>query len=85
MGSIEGEQPTEQKPTPFNLTDVDRQVLSQTDEEFVFHDWEDLKGIIGKFHSHKTVTTDRLFSCSPHLNPSLPKYSTLNYSVIPTK
>lgn len=49
MGSIEGEQPTEQKPTPFNLTDVDRQVLSQTDEEFIFHDWEDLKGIIGKF------------------------------------
>jgi hypothetical protein len=49
MGSIEGEQPTEQKPTPFNLTDIDRQVLSQTDEEFIFHDWEDLKGIIGKF------------------------------------
>lgn len=49
MGSIEGEQPTEQKPTPFHLTDVDRQILSQTDEEFVLHDWEDLKGIIGAF------------------------------------
>ncbi|KUL85995.1 hypothetical protein ZTR_06547 [Talaromyces verruculosus] len=48
MGSIEGEQPTEQKSTPFNLTDIDRQVLSQTDEEFVFHDWEDLKGIIAR-------------------------------------
>lgn len=49
MGSIEGEQPAEQKPTPFHLTDVDRQILSQTDEEFVLHDWEDLKGIIGAF------------------------------------
>lgn len=56
MGSIEGEHPTEQKPTPFNLTDVDRQVLSQTDEEFVFHDWEDLKGIIGKFSSYMFTT-----------------------------
>jgi hypothetical protein len=56
MGSIEGEQPTEQKSTPFNLTDVDRQVLSQTDEEFVFHDWEDLKGIIGKFYNPKFTT-----------------------------
>ncbi|OAX79347.1 hypothetical protein ACJ72_06334 [Emergomyces africanus] len=33
-------------PTPFNLTDVDRQVLSQTDDEFVYHDWADLKSII---------------------------------------
>lgn len=34
---------------PFNLTDVDKWVLSQTDEEFVLHDWEDLKRIIGEF------------------------------------
>ncbi|EDN07333.1 GIG1(induced by GlcNAc in Ca), DUF3605 superfamily domain-containing protein [Histoplasma capsulatum] len=31
---------------PFNLTDVDRNVLSQTDDEFVYHDWADLKSII---------------------------------------
>ncbi|CZR69274.1 uncharacterized protein PAC_19174 [Phialocephala subalpina] len=31
---------------PFPLTDVDRWVLSQTDEEFHLHDWEELKVII---------------------------------------
>ncbi|EEH35829.1 hypothetical protein PAAG_00152 [Paracoccidioides lutzii Pb01] len=31
---------------PFNLTDVDRKVLLQTDDEFVFHDWADLRNII---------------------------------------
>lgn len=31
----------------FPLTDVDRWVLSQTDEEFHLHDWEELKVIIG--------------------------------------
>jgi hypothetical protein len=34
--------------TPFPLTDVDRWVLSQTDEEFKYHDWEELKEIIGE-------------------------------------
>jgi hypothetical protein len=32
---------------PFPLTDVDRWVLSQTDEEFHLHDWDELKVIIG--------------------------------------
>ncbi|KAG6033641.1 hypothetical protein E4U41_006850 [Claviceps citrina] len=32
---------------PFPLTDMDRWVLSQTDEEFEKHDWEDLEQIIG--------------------------------------
>ncbi|KAL4897962.1 hypothetical protein BDV59DRAFT_168976 [Aspergillus ambiguus] len=32
----------------FNLTETDRQVLAQTDEEFVLHDWEDLKSIIAR-------------------------------------
>lgn len=32
---------------PFPLTDVDRWVLSQTDEEFHLHDWNELKVIIG--------------------------------------
>jgi hypothetical protein len=33
---------------PFPLTAVDKWVLSQTDEEFHKHDWEELKGIIGR-------------------------------------
>lgn len=33
---------------PFPLTEVDRWVLSQTDEEFHTHDWEELKEIIGE-------------------------------------
>ncbi|KGO77538.1 Protein of unknown function DUF3605 [Penicillium italicum] len=32
----------------FNLTELDRKLLAMTDEEFVHHDWEDLKRIIGK-------------------------------------
>ena len=32
---------------PFNLTDVDRATLAQTDEEFIPHSWEELKNIIG--------------------------------------
>ncbi|KAF3770242.1 hypothetical protein M406DRAFT_245063 [Cryphonectria parasitica EP155] len=32
--------------SPFPLTDVDRWVLSQTDEEFKYHNWEELRTII---------------------------------------
>ncbi|RSL40580.1 hypothetical protein CEP53_013282 [Fusarium sp. AF-6] len=42
--NIMGENPPEEPPFP--LTDVDKWILSQTDEEFKKHDWEDLKGII---------------------------------------
>ena len=38
----------EEDEAPFPLTDVDRWVLSQTDEEFKYHDWEELKEIIGE-------------------------------------
>ncbi|OAA65744.1 hypothetical protein SPI_02531 [Niveomyces insectorum RCEF 264] len=31
---------------PFPLTDTDRWVLSQTDEQYVLHDWKDLRTII---------------------------------------
>lgn len=31
---------------PFDLTERDREILSQTDEEFTYHDWNDLKEII---------------------------------------
>lgn len=34
--------------SPFPLTDIDRWVLSQTDEEFHLQTWEDLKVIIGE-------------------------------------
>jgi len=33
---------------PFPLTEVDKWVLSQTDEEFHKHGWQELKEIIGK-------------------------------------
>lgn len=33
---------------PFPLTEVDKWVLSQTDEEYQCHDWEDLEKIIGE-------------------------------------
>ncbi|KAI0816283.1 hypothetical protein GGR55DRAFT_228678 [Xylaria sp. FL0064] len=33
---------------PFPLTEVDKYVLSLTDDEFHCHDWEDLKKIIGE-------------------------------------
>lgn len=33
--------------SPFPLTDTDRWVLSQTDEQFHLHDWDELKEIIG--------------------------------------
>lgn len=32
---------------PFNLSELDREVLSQTDDEFRPHDWEDIKRIVG--------------------------------------
>jgi hypothetical protein len=32
----------------FNLTELDKWTLLQTDEEFKKHDWEDLKRIIGE-------------------------------------
>lgn len=44
----------------FPLTDVDRWVLSQTDEEFVSHDWEELKTIVGK-KDYDSILMYRLF------------------------
>ncbi len=47
MGDIPTE-PTRALPVdpPFPLTDVDKWVLSLTDEEFHYHDWEDMRRII---------------------------------------
>lgn len=42
---------------PFPLTEVDKWVLSQTDEEFKYHDWEELREIIGELGpSHQPQT-----------------------------
>ncbi|KAL4920087.1 hypothetical protein BDW62DRAFT_177599 [Aspergillus aurantiobrunneus] len=38
----------EEEPPVFHLTDVDRQVLAQTDEEFIYHDWKDLQEIVAR-------------------------------------
>ncbi|KKK12563.1 hypothetical protein ARAM_004561 [Aspergillus rambellii] len=32
----------------FYLTETDRQVLAQTDEEFIYHDWKELQAIIAR-------------------------------------
>ena len=45
MGDSGGEEP------PFPLTEVDKWVLSQTDEEYQYHDWEELRQIIGEYSS----------------------------------
>ncbi|KAL2863417.1 GIG1 family protein [Aspergillus lucknowensis] len=38
----------EEEPPAFYLTETDRQVLAQTDEEFIYHDWKDLQDIIAR-------------------------------------
>ncbi|KAI1335100.1 hypothetical protein F5Y15DRAFT_256181 [Xylariaceae sp. FL0016] len=40
--------PASEDDYPFPLTDVDKWILSLTDEEFHCHDWEDMKQIIGQ-------------------------------------
>jgi len=37
-----------EKQPPFPLTEVDKWVLSQTDEEFHLHDWDELRNIVGR-------------------------------------
>lgn len=36
------------QPTPFNLTELDRQLLAMRDEDYIEHTWEDLQNIIGE-------------------------------------
>lgn len=47
MGDDPGKGATVPEETPFPLTEIDRFVLSQTDDEFKKHDWEDLTKSIG--------------------------------------
>ncbi|EFW17594.1 hypothetical protein D8B26_000281 [Coccidioides posadasii str. Silveira] len=42
----------ESAPAPFQLTALDREILSQTDEEYNSHDWENLKDIIATNSLH---------------------------------
>lgn len=37
--------------TPFHLTELDRQLLAMTDEEFEAHNWDNLRDIIGESSS----------------------------------
>ncbi|UNI21455.1 hypothetical protein JDV02_007444 [Purpureocillium takamizusanense] len=46
MGDDVDRGPDAPEESPFPLTAVDKWILSQTDEEFKLHDWEDLKQII---------------------------------------
>lgn len=40
---------------PFNLTDVDRATLAQTDDEFIPHSWKELQEIVSMFLCHQIV------------------------------
>jgi hypothetical protein len=46
---------------PFPLTEIDKWVLSQTDEEFHLHDWEELRGIVGGCEIYLSVCYLRIF------------------------
>lgn len=56
---------TLQEEAPFPLTDVDKWILSQTDEEFKRHDWEDLKEIISELPINEHALCS-LQSCEVH-------------------
>lgn len=47
----------------FPLTELDRKILSQTDEEFEAHDWQDLKKTIG---ASTTAPLFEMFQCTAH-------------------
>src|SRR5688500_14509326 len=64
MGSKE----VSQEESAFPLTEVDRWVLSQPDEEFQLHTWTDLKDIIGKLCSSHCVTLLLYFGITSYHN-----------------
>jgi len=49
-GEVQNNVPADLEDSPFPLTDTDRWVLSQKDEDFHLHDWDELRKIIGKNH-----------------------------------
>ena len=48
----------------FNLTPLDHQLLAMTDEEFAYHDWNELKDIIGRSDSSKFLPAQFPLICS---------------------
>lgn len=59
--------------TPFYLTELDRQLLAMSDEEFVAHDWDNLRDIIGESESPLTplLLSSSCILFSPHDSPIL--------------
>lgn len=51
---------------PFPLTDVDKWILSLTDEQYKYHDWEDLRNIVSKYRLIYFISFD-LFSSSLYI------------------
>lgn len=53
-----GDDPTKKdastEESPFPLTELDKWILAQKDEEFKSHDWEDLKRVVGESLSRRT-------------------------------
>jgi hypothetical protein len=47
------------KNAPFELSEADREVIAQKDEDFVSQTWEDLKNAIGRHHLilHRKMTS----------------------------
>ena len=60
----DGRNVQEEEEAPFPLTDTDKWVLSQTDEQFQLHDWDELKEIIGKIHDYTQLLTSLVSSTS---------------------
>lgn len=52
-----------QEDPPFPLTDVDKWVLSQTDEGYHLHTWDELREIIGKHKCSSYFDSNSLNSC----------------------
>lgn len=50
-----GDNITPLEESPFPLTDVDKWVLSQTDEEFAFHTWDELRELIRTDITHSML------------------------------
>lgn len=71
----------------FNLTALDRQLLAMTDEEFIAHDWEDLRDIIGEIPSmppHLLISSSLLCSPRPDDSPTFipPTHPTQQHETI---
>lgn len=51
MGDNSAPEKAPEKEAPFPLTKVDKWVLSQTDDEYTPHTWDELREIIGTVRS----------------------------------